>query len=531
METDRWTRGVTWILIAVACGAALPRILTCRSPDRNVPFFSANDRSRWCTIRALVDKGTFAIDGEPGDARKGWYTIDQVRHVGPDGKMHFYSSKPPLWPTLLAGQYWLIQKGFGWTLDENAFEVVRLMLIVNNLVGLGLLIWFVGRIAEFATEQAWARCFVAAAAALGTYLGPFAATLNNHLPAAAVVAITLWLCVKLLRARVGWGHFFCLGLLAAFAATLEFPATSWLAVCALISIGRSMVKSLCGFFPGVVLVASAFFGVNYWAHGDWRPAYDHRADGESVASLSGDFEPELDAGSLAGEFVEALNGSDLPLGFAVEVGSPVIKRTGAMVPSPLPQWIVNEDRATQFIIERREPGSFVVRKWANWYDYPGSYWRSDNVRMSDIDRGEPDQLKYLAHMTIGHHGVVSLTPVFVLSLLGIAPLCFGRRFGFRLIAFASLGVTLAVFYFYATRPEIDRNYGGMTSALRWVFWLYPFWLIWMVPALERAGRRAMGVLCCAVLLALSVASAGYVAGNPWVLPWLSECFSRWGFPV
>ena len=26
------------------------------------PFLSANDRSRWCTIRALVDDGTYAID-------------------------------------------------------------------------------------------------------------------------------------------------------------------------------------------------------------------------------------------------------------------------------------------------------------------------------------------------------------------------------------------------------------------------------------------------------------------------------------
>jgi hypothetical protein len=38
------------------------------------PFLSANDRSRWLAVRALVERGTFAIDEiviEPG-----WDTID-----------------------------------------------------------------------------------------------------------------------------------------------------------------------------------------------------------------------------------------------------------------------------------------------------------------------------------------------------------------------------------------------------------------------------------------------------------------------
>ncbi|MDE0940771.1 MAG: hypothetical protein OSA43_12525, partial [Pirellulales bacterium] len=61
------------------------------------PFLSANDRSRWCTIRALVDDGTFAIDQivtDPEDHAR-WQTIDMVKHAR-NGEPHLYSSKPTL---------------------------------------------------------------------------------------------------------------------------------------------------------------------------------------------------------------------------------------------------------------------------------------------------------------------------------------------------------------------------------------------------------------------------------------------------
>src|SRR5688500_5896485 len=70
------------------------------------PFLSANDRSRWMTIRSLVEHGTYEIDEIVGQPT--WDTIDMVQHRGRDGELHLYSSKPPLLATLLAGEYWLI---------------------------------------------------------------------------------------------------------------------------------------------------------------------------------------------------------------------------------------------------------------------------------------------------------------------------------------------------------------------------------------------------------------------------------------
>jgi hypothetical protein len=127
--------------------------------------------------------------------------------------------------------------------------------------------------------------------------------------------------------------------------------------------------------------------------------------------------------------------------------------------------------------------------------------------------------------------VLSLTPVFVLSLLGVVPLCLTRRYGFRFLALATAGLTVVVFAFYLTRPIIDRNYGGMTCGPRWFFWLYPAWLIWMIPALERAGTRWWGVAIGLLLLIVSTASSLDAWENPWVQPWLYDWMSARGWNV
>src|SRR4051812_18234529 len=90
-------RSLVWLLIL--CGAAITtaRIAAIGKQHESSPFLSANDRSRWCTIRALVDHGSYEIDSiifdEEGRRIRGWHTIDLVRHLGWDGREHYYSSK------------------------------------------------------------------------------------------------------------------------------------------------------------------------------------------------------------------------------------------------------------------------------------------------------------------------------------------------------------------------------------------------------------------------------------------------------
>jgi hypothetical protein len=77
-------------------------------------------------------------------------------------------------------------------------------------------------------------------------------------------------------------------------------------------------------------------------------------------------------------------------------------------------------------------------------------------------------------------------------------------------------------FYLALRPLEDRNYGGMTSGLRWMFWFAPLWLWAMLPAANRLGQSRFGRGVCMVLLALSVLSASYPTWNPWTHPWIYE---------
>ena len=105
--------GVYALLLLVAASIVASRILT--APEA----FTVNDQSRWSTVRALVDTGSYSIgrrypsrDGSYRDvgiiAEPGWDTADKVLH--PETR-RFYSSKPTLLSTVTAGEYWLLRYG------------------------------------------------------------------------------------------------------------------------------------------------------------------------------------------------------------------------------------------------------------------------------------------------------------------------------------------------------------------------------------------------------------------------------------
>ncbi len=101
------------------------------------PFLSANDRSRWCTVRALVEPD-MRVEGAPYAIDKviqdpNWDTIDMVKHDG-----HLYSSKPPLMATLMAGIYWIIYHVTGMSLATHPFIVGRIMLVIINVIPLAI---------------------------------------------------------------------------------------------------------------------------------------------------------------------------------------------------------------------------------------------------------------------------------------------------------------------------------------------------------------------------------------------------------
>ncbi len=522
----RWA--VYWLLIAVSVGGMVGRILSVDTVNREElqkqvakhgerimgPALSANDRSRWCTVRSLVEYGTYEIDeilfpptadaggnslGPRADGTAAapfpprselWFSIDVVRHRNREGELRFYSSKPPLLATLLAGEYWLIHQVTGATLDDFSYDIVRFMLITVNVLPLAMMFVLLARLVERFGTTDWGRLFVMAAATLGTLITTFAVTLNNHVPAAACAAVALYAAVRIwCDGEQRLRYFAVAGFFAAFAAANELPALAFFAALAAALVWKAPRPTLLGFVPAALVVAAAFFGTNKIAHDRWSPPYAHRS------------------------------------------------RTSA------------ED---------------------NWYDYEyyvetsagpklrPSYWRETEKK--GIDRGERYRSLYALHALVGHHGIFSLTPVWLLSLVGVWLVCrpSAWRGGWHAQSMDAMGVEaspvdaspddyalrihvqgvppivlrqLAVFAatittvcvtFYLLRPIEDRNYGGVSAGFRWMFWFAPLWLLTMLPAADRmAGSRRWRIVGL-VLLGLSVLSASYPTWNPWTHPWIYE---------
>jgi len=214
---------VYWLLIAMSLASATGRIIAVQTVRADSPLLSANDSSRWSAIRAIVDGNTYAIDQvieerHPVTNRRTFATIDKVRHHGRDGSEHYYSSKPPLLPTLLASQYWLIKKTTGLSMKDNTFFVVRLMLVLTNVVPLLLYFWVLIQLVERYGTNDWSRIFVMACATFGTFLTTFAITLNNHSVAAVCVMFAI-ACVLPVwyDGQRRYRYFVCAGLCSAFA--------------------------------------------------------------------------------------------------------------------------------------------------------------------------------------------------------------------------------------------------------------------------------------------------------------------------
>jgi hypothetical protein len=437
------------------------------------PTHGDNDRSRWDTVRALVEDHTYAIghregidpeSGKPIDrgivTEDGWKTIDKV--LNPDTH-DFYSSKPPLLPTLVAGEYWLFHDGLGWSItdERHRWEVVPAILLTLNALPWGIALWLLACLVERHGTTDWGRLFVVATACFGTFVTTFSVTLNNHTVAAWSALFALYAAVRIWspdeadRPRsVGW--YALAGFFAAFTACNELPAAAFAVALFLMLLWESPKRALAGFLPAALIPVAAFFLTNYLAMGELSPAYE-------------------------------------------KFGGP---------------WYEYE-------------GSYWKRLLAN----------PTGIDAAGMGQHPESRAVYAFHLLLGHHGAFSLTPVFLLALAGMVALSLhapralfrsppdegqvksGR--GMALAGLLTLGVTVVVLAFYVLfLDERKRNYGGWTSGPRWLIWLTPLWLVALLPAADWLGRRRWGRVLGYALLALSVLSVSYPQYSPWRHPWL-----------
>jgi hypothetical protein len=430
------------LLIVVAGAQGLAAILTAsvlysparwpKKPPPHSPMFSANDRSRWTTVWSLAERGTYQIDEII--QRPGWNTIDKVRY-----QEHFYSSKPPLLSTIVAGLYWLLKHAFGLDLVTRTHETVHVILLLVNwipwIVALGLLSSMVERYGR--TD--WSRLFVMIVAALGTFLTTFLITFNNHNVAASSVVFALAPALAIaIDGRRGWWRFALAGFWGAFAVCNELPACAFGLALFLVLVRKAPRETFRFFVPAALVPLVGFFMTNWLCTGGIMPFY------ASFGSATNDYYKYV-------------------------------------------------------------------------FEGVASYWTNP----SPADRGEASAAVYFLHCTFGHHGMFSLSPVFLLTVAGWLTLRRKSSTLLRGVSWLSLLLTLWVLGFYLLQTQ-SYNYGGMTSGLRWSFWLIPFWLLALVPVLDEWGDRRWMQILCALFLGVSVFSVTFPERNPWQRPWLQD---------
>jgi hypothetical protein len=407
------------------------------------PFFGSNDRSRWATVRALVDHGTYSIGRRENHTASTGYrdtgivtesdyqSIDRV--MDPATGL-FYSSKPPLFATLVAGEYWLLKHALGWDIVRDRWPVAVTILLTWNVLPFAVYLVVLAGVLERWGQTDFGRVWGFAVAALGTFVGTFQPTLNNHLPGTYCVLFALAPLaggVEPDRRRLAVSGFF-----AGLAVTFELPAAALLAGLGLFAaIARG--RAAAWFAVAAAVPILALFACNSAAFGTVVPVYEK-------------FETE-------------------------------------------------------------------------WYRYPGSHWsRLGTPAGKGIDFIDEPKWLYAWHLLVGHHGWFSLTPAWVVGLVGFWDMLRDRPAGWRLRVWSAqlyLGVSAVVVGFYVYKTN---NYGGNAACARWLIWLTPLWVFAAAAGADRLAASRWGRRLAVLALAVSAFSAAYPTWNPWRPPWVQQ---------
>lgn len=467
-----------------------PRTWPTKRPDP-VPTFGSNDRSRWATAVALVDQGKYVIGrrepklvtetnkyGNEGIIfdSDGWRTIDVV--LNPETQ-EFYSSKPPLLATIVAGEYWLLKHVFGWSLKnppgsdapDDRWKIVPVVLLTVNALPMLLYLLLISKLLEQYGTTDWGRIFVMGAACFGTMLTPFAITLNNHSTATCCVLFALYPVLRRTdedekeKKAAPPSALIIAGFFAGLTASLELPAVSFAVLLFVLLVVQAWRRTLLYFLPSALVPGAAFLLTNYLAVGQLAPVYE-------------------------------------------KFGTEWYEYPGSV-------WNVKEREARAG--EAREKGQPV--------------WEFRNIDWAWHPQGaHENKLTYAFHLLLGHHGLFSLMPVFLLSLAGMTiTIPHARRLACGpqpLVSICGLILLVVVIGFYIYK---SHNYGGWTNGPRWLMWLSPLLLLAMLPIADKLAIHRWGRWLAYACLAVSVFSMNYWVWNPWRHPWIYNLMEGQGW--
>ncbi len=466
------------LFATLVIGIATAQVLgmTLRTPT----LLEANDISRWCTVWSLLERKSYVIDDCPWQARTQDKVFDvkgskprtdkTVKTDDAQSQKHFYSTKPPLLPTLIAGILYPFRSALGVPLDHETLQkrltrktlkdpnrppspdnlvvetpeavhwpvfvfYLKPIVVFWNVVPYLLFLIYFARLLDERAEGDASYMLALAAAAWGTQLFIFNETLNNHSIGAYSAFFSLYAYLRIQAGSKRPIHFVIAGFMGAFCACNELPAALFGVILFLLVLSRDFKRTLIWFAPAAAIPCAAFLATQYASAGTLVPRYAK---------------------------------------FGTEA-----------------------------------------------YEFEGSYWQTP-LEMDELHERKP---MYLFHMILGHHGILSLTPIFLFSILGAFRALFRRDLGLRAFSAMTIVLTLVLIAFYT---RMSNNYGGSTQGLRWLFWLYPFWLALLPAGLGVIERNRFVRSLALVCLFFSVFATCYGVRTPWSHPWVLDALEHLG---
>ena len=189
------------------------------------PFLGDSINSRLATVYSLTEQGNFTIAETPGDGTNPFEpgTVDKVQSGD-----RIISSKPPVLPLLMTGEYLLLRAALGWEL-KNAADVPAIAYVMTLTFVVApyfvMLLVFARAMRLVVLDRL--SCTVSLAAlAFATQLWGYSITFNNHVPAVAMAVLAMYWALGVGQKRLEPHplRFLGFGLATGLVLTVDLPA-------------------------------------------------------------------------------------------------------------------------------------------------------------------------------------------------------------------------------------------------------------------------------------------------------------------
>lgn len=235
-------------------------------------FIGDTVTSRLATVYALAHDGTWRID-RPIDLPPNPFETQCVDKVMVNGRL--LSSKPPVMPLLMTGEYLLLRSVKGLDLDKKEDLRPILSFMVFTLCQASFLIgmaFFAAAVSLFIRDPLRAAVPLVLLG-FASPLPGYAQQLNNHTPAAAALMAALYFALALGTGRKppsAW-RFAAFGFCSALVFAFDLPTVIFAAIAGIFLAWRFPKQTFLWATLGAALPLAAHFGGLWLATGDLRP--------------------------------------------------------------------------------------------------------------------------------------------------------------------------------------------------------------------------------------------------------------------